>query len=285
MEGRRPRQSEELLDVLKVAIDEGTIWPLISEGICACVENAASLRKDFLVLVENRRFPAAQFMYVTCMEEVGKAAILFDVARTSLAAMFLPRLCRAFYNHAAKFAYARVLVSPGRGDLAAALEKYRIETIEYWHNPNPEDGEPDSLADGLYERESALYVDHVGYGRGWFRPTTSSIMPRLRADPEFLGNSGSTSGETEINAALRPLERAHSESLFCADAVAMVSKEFSGVFCNAGDDEQVTYILGRLAESLQRSGVTISTETVQANFMRLPIYAAIVAPERIPPFR
>jgi len=110
-------------------------------------------------------------------------------------------------------------------------------------------------------------------------------MPRLRADPEFTGNFGSTSGEIEINAALRPLERARSEALFCADALAMVSKEFSAVFCNAGCDEQVTAHLGCLAESLQRSGVTISTETSQANFMRLPLYAAIVAPERIPPFR
>ncbi len=33
---------------------------------------------DLSVLLTNRRSAAAQFVYATCMEEMGKALILFD---------------------------------------------------------------------------------------------------------------------------------------------------------------------------------------------------------------
>lgn len=283
MNDRRPRQSETLERLLTDAFSDGTIWRFISDGIWACLENANSLRADFLTLARGGRFPAAQFTYATCLEETGKAVILFDVARIDRATGFMPHLCRAFYNHAAKFGYARVLASPGRGDLAAALERYRIETVEYWRNPDPEDGEPDTLAAGLYARESALYVDYVEFDGAWFRPT-SSILPRFYADPTFLGNSGSTSGQIEIEAALQPLEQARSESLFSPDSLAIVSEEYSVTFCNAGCDAQVDAIRGRVAERLQRSGIPFSASTANSNLMKFPLYAMIAAPDRIPRF-
>lgn len=283
MNGRRPRQSDVLIGVLKNAVDRNVIWPLVADGICACVENAVSLREDLLVLTANRRFPAAQFIYATCMEEIGKALILFDVARIDLAAGFLPHLCRAFYSHAAKFAYARTSACPGRGDLAAALESFRLETIEYWHNPDPTDGEPDLLAAGLYARESALYVDYVEFDGKWFRPADSAL-PRLYADPAFVGGSGLSSAEKEINTALNPLKLACSESLFCPDALTIISDELSRLFCNAGCDGQVGATLERIGDRLRCGIANISAETLSATFMRLPLYAAIVAPERISRF-
>jgi hypothetical protein len=128
------------------------------------------------------------------------------------------------------------------------------------------------IADAMYNRESALYVDYVEHDGEWSRPA-SARLPRMFANHH----------DTRLASVSAALDQARTESLFSAGALGIINEEFRDHFCKAGSDRGVAIILDRLAQRLRSVGVAISDETLLANFMRLPLYAMIVAPDKALP--
>ena len=269
---RRPEGWRVLIDAIETATSADHLPGFLSEGIRACISNAESLATDLSVLVNNRRIAAAQFVYATCMEEMGKALILLDIVRADLRQdARLKLLCKAFYNHLKKYGYAKTIYSPGRGRLEDALYLYTRELVEYWPNTDPEDGEPDMPADGIAHREWAIYVDWVESDGGWFCPPHSSLASLLCGQ----GLAGTTPAERMVKSVLDPLLRADREGMFCPEPLKIIQTEFPPVYISSGSDEEVKKLLERLRERFSTAQISVSDDTLSSNFMRCPLYAAI----------
>jgi len=78
---KRPENWLVPLHTCESARANGKLFEFASSGISVCVRNAESLAGDLTLLLVNKRSAAAQFMYATCMEEMGKAFILLDMMR------------------------------------------------------------------------------------------------------------------------------------------------------------------------------------------------------------
>jgi AbiV family abortive infection protein len=100
------------------AVENGRAYEFIASGIEICLENAVSLAAEFACLVSNDFNARVQFVMATAMEEIGKALILFDFARIPRAKKdWITGLCKAFYSHLKKGAYAKIIYWPGSGVL------------------------------------------------------------------------------------------------------------------------------------------------------------------------
>ncbi|MBZ5672582.1 MAG: AbiV family abortive infection protein [Acidobacteriia bacterium] len=262
-----------LLHTCETARANGQLSEFIAGGISASVLNAESLAGDLTLLAANKRSAAAQFIYATCMEEMGKAFILLDMLRADCRPNGrLARLCRAFYNHLNKYGYAMTVYTPGTGRMEDALGLYELELIEYWPNRDPESGEPDMVADGSAHREWAIYVDWVEFDGRWFFPPDSSLA-KVLAEPLSPGMPSEV--EERVNELLGPLLKAETEGLFSAESLQIIHEEFSPHYLSATSDERIRQILKRLEERFAQAGSRVTPQTLSANFMRYPLYAAI----------
>ena len=271
---KRPENWLVLLHTCESARANGKLFEFIAGGISACVRNAESLAGDLTLLLANKRSAAAQFIYATCMEEMGKAFILLDMVRADCRpGGRLKHLCRAFYNHLNKYGYARTVHFPGAGRMEDALALYKLELIEYWPNRDPESGEPALPADGFAHRECAIYVDWVEFDGRWFFPPDSSLA-KYFADAWIPGHP--SPAEETVNELLGPLLRADTEGLFSAESLQIVREEFSPHYLSATSDERIRQILIGLEERFVQAGSRVTPQTLSANFMRFPLYAAIL---------
>ena len=227
---------------------------------------------DLSVLVNNKRIAAAQFIYATCMEEMGKALILLDLVRADFRQDGrLKLLCKAFYDHLCKYGYAKTICSPGTGRLKDALYLYKRELVEYWPNTDPEDGQPDMPADGVAYREWAIYVDWIEFDGRWSYPARSSLANLLCGE----GLASITPAEKMVKSVLDPLLKADRECMFCPEALKIIQTEFSPVYISSGSDEEVKKRLERLRQRFSAGQISVSDDTLGSNFMRCPLYAAI----------
>jgi AbiV family abortive infection protein len=260
-----------LLAACEAARAKGELFEFVGNGISACVDNAESLAQDLAVLIEQKRTAAAQFIYATCMEEMGKASILLDMVRADCRPDGrLKLLCKAFYSHLKKYGYAKTVVVPALR-IRAALDLYRLRLIEYWPNRDPEDGTPDEVADVFAHREWAIYVDWVEYDGRWSSPRDSSLANLLAGE----GISGTAPARREVSQLLAPLLRAKTEGLFSAASLRVIHEEFSPHYISERFVGDIQPILARVQDRLARSGSNVTPQTLAANFMRYPLYAAI----------
>lgn len=270
---KRPENWLILLHTCESARANGKLFEFLVGGISACVRNAESLARDLTVLLANKRSVAAQFIFATCMEEMGKAFILLDMVRADCRPDGrLKHLCRAFYSHLNKYGYARTVHYPGAGKMEDALVLYKLELIEYWPNRDPESGEPAMPADGFAHREWAIYVDWVEFDERWFFPPASTLAKYL-ADAWISGQP--SPAEQTVNELLGPLLRADAEGLFSAESLQIIHEEFSPHYLPANSDERIRQILMRLGERFVQAGIRVTPQTLSANFMRFPLYAAV----------
>src|ERR1700674_4245766 len=113
---RKPKPWPLLESAFHRARQNGCAYDFLANGIQACLENAASLAKEFSCLAAHGFNARAQFVMATAMEEMGKALILFDFVRISWDQKdWISALCKAFYNHIKKAAYAKIVYWPGSG--------------------------------------------------------------------------------------------------------------------------------------------------------------------------
>jgi AbiV family abortive infection protein len=262
-----------LLRTCERARADGNLFEYKGGGISACVLNAKSLAGDLTLLVANKRSAAAQFIYATCLEEMGKAFILLDMVRAGCRPDGrLKHLCRAFYDHLSKFGYARAVWDSGTRPMGYALALYESELRRYWPNQDPEGGEPAMPPDGIAQREWAIYVDWVEFDGQWFFPPDSSLAKFMAG---ALNPGNPSPAEETVNELLGPLLKAETEGLFSAESLQIIHEEFSPHDLSAASDDKIQQILMRLEERFVQPGNRVTPQTIHANFMRYPLYAAI----------
>jgi len=276
----RPKAWKFLLDAFDRACQCGRGYEFLSTGIEACLENAISLSKEFACLAAHGFNARAQFVMATAMEEMGKALVLFDLARIPWRQReWVVGLCKAFYNHLKKAAYAKIIYWPGSGAMADALVLFKLELIEYWPNRDPESGEPAEYADGFIDREWGLYVDWNEFDGRWFSPVSSTLAYYYAQEKE---PSGKSIGQERIEKVLSQLVRAREEGLLTPRSLEIVHGQMSRLQVTTTTPEHVIYdAVADVSRKLSEIGVKLSDETVRSNFMCYPLYAAIVTPKEI----
>jgi AbiV family abortive infection protein len=278
--GKRPEQWK----ILKAAFDRernsGLAYKFLADGIEACLENASFLLAEFLCLASNGFNARAQFVYATAMEELGKVLILFDFARVSWQREeWVTLLCKAFYHHLKKAAYAKVIYWPGSGALADALYLYKLGLIEHFPNNDPESGEPDEYAGGIVDREWGLYVDWSEFDGRWFLPTHSTLAYYYAQEK---WDEHQRVGEQRIASVLSELTAGQREGLFTDGALRVVHTVMSQLYVTASTPEaDVIRILQDVRAQLSAIGINISEGVIKSKFMDYPLYAVILTPEQV----
>ena len=74
------------------------------------------------------------------------------------------------------------------------------------------------------------------------------------------------------------------EGIFKEESLAAIHRRFSPQYITAGCEDKVAHALAELPGELARLGIAVSPEALAANFMRLPLYAAILSPDQIPEY-
>lgn len=169
----RPEPSKQLFESVFADHEPEVVLRTISKGLIAILENAIRLMEDMTVLMKAERFPTAKFLLTTTNEEMAKTYILLDSCRLDLSrhTSTLRRLCRAFYDHIAKYAYNEIVK---HSDIIRDMEHAKIfwesETTKWWPSSGPESGEPDMPHETYFSREMPLYVDFIEYDQKWHKP-------------------------------------------------------------------------------------------------------------------
>lgn len=147
------------------------IISIISEGIPIIIENVRGLLKDADLLKNNNRFMIASFLGVTAREEIAKIHILVDACRLDFEkhGSTLKSLCKAFYNHVAKYAYYTIFSHPNIKSMAEAKKCWEVNTKKVWPADTGSD-EPDERHSTNFLREMPLYVDFDYWVNEWFSP-------------------------------------------------------------------------------------------------------------------
>ena len=169
----RPEPAKELFENVFVGFEPEAVLRTISQGLIAFLENATRLMEDMMVLMKEERFPTAKFLLTTTNEEMAKTYILLDACRLDLSrhTSTLRRLCWAFYDHIAKYAYNEII---NRSDIIRDMQQIKVfweaETTKWWPSSGPESGEPDMPHETYFSREMPLYVDFIEYDQKWHKP-------------------------------------------------------------------------------------------------------------------
>jgi AbiV family abortive infection protein len=276
----RPEAWKSLLAAFDHACQCGRGYEFLSTGIDACLENAISLSEEFACLAAHDFNARAQFVMATAMEEMGKALILFDLGRIPWKRReWVVGLCKAFYSHLMKAAYAKIIYWPGSGAITDALVLFKLELIEYWPNRDPESGEPAEYADGFVDREWGLYVDWNEFDGRWFSPVSSTLAYYYAQEKEL---SGKSVGYERIEKVLSQLVKARNEGLFTPKGLEVVHSEMSRLHVTSTTPEDAIFnAVVEASRKLVEIGVKLSDETVRSNLMCYPLYAAIVTPKDI----
>lgn len=183
MRANRPPKLDEALfeNLFCVRKPEETI-EVISRGLSSFLTNATRLLGDVEVLVRAERYATAAFLLATAHEEMAKTYIMLDACRLDFSrhTNVLKALCRAFYDHVIKHAYARVACFSGFADMGHVRVFWDAEVTRWWPSTHPESGEPDMPHDTYFAREMPLYVDFIEYDGAWSVP--DSTMGRMKFD-------------------------------------------------------------------------------------------------------
>ena len=98
-----------------------------------------------------------------------------------------------------------------------------------------------------------------------------------RRSGEFVPNSRPPAEEA-VESLLKPILKADQEGLFSPKALEIIHSEFSRNYISSGSDEQVGVILTKLKQRFSKRGIPVSDDTLNSNFMRYPLYAAVFEP-------
>lgn len=106
-----PKPGIKLFENLFLGLEYEAILKRISDGVQAVISNSVRLLEDVEILLNSERFASAGFLLATADEEMAKAYILLDMCRLDFYKHenTLKHLCRAFYEHVAKFAYNEIV--------------------------------------------------------------------------------------------------------------------------------------------------------------------------------
>lgn len=216
-----PKPGIKLYENLFNGLSFGVILNRISEGIYAAIENSNRLIEDVELLLKSKRFASAGFLLATADEEMAKVYILLDMCRLDFTKHenTLKHLCRAFYEHVAKFAYNEIVrFSLGFRDMEHVKEMWLAEITRWWPS-GYESGEPDFPHDTYFLRELPLYVDFIEFDQKWHLPDRHTL--KYRFDREFGEDSFSDSKK-----ALNKLNESRESGFFSPECLAILNGNF-----------------------------------------------------------
>lgn len=170
---KKPKSATLLYENLFSRRDRSITLNLLSEGGTAVIANVQRLLDDASLLVESERFASASFLLATANEEMAKSYILLDACRLDFSQYqsVLKKLCWAFYDHVAKYAYMEIINFSRFHDMAHVKEMWAAKVTRWWPaTDDPECGEPDMPHETHFTREIPLYIDFIDYDQYWFVP-------------------------------------------------------------------------------------------------------------------
>lgn len=245
----------------------------LSEGVLACVSNAARLLDDATVLVTSGRYATATLITTTATEEIAKAYILLDACRLDLSRhhSVLKRLSRAFYDHISKHAYYAIHRFPRVISTDALRDLWRVETTRWWPRGDPESGEPDMPHETYFHRQLPLYVDFSDYSRSW-------ITPNNDAYSLYFEQPGGFDRLQTTTEALDRFRRPERNRLFSPEVLEIVNRSLKDHYFN----DNVSFLeirrhYARMAENITRSTSALVEEVLQSPLSALPLYHFVAA--------
>jgi AbiV family abortive infection protein len=227
-EHQPPKPWDQLFDNLFARHEERTSIERISEGLRALVSNASRLLEDVKSLQRTARYSSSAFLLTTADEEMAKCYILLDMCRLDFSRhqSVLKRLCRAFYNHVAKYTYMDLVRN---SDIYRSMDQVKynwdVQVIKWWPG-DVERGEPDMPHDTYFGREMPLYVDFIDVDQRWSIPNNDS--DKIYFFEEFLGESKLTKSE----ASFLKLKDTQDAGLLGVDALTELHEVFKNQYCN-----------------------------------------------------
>ena len=179
-------------------------------------------------------------------EEMAKTYILVDMCRLDFGRYesVLRRLCQAFYDHIAKYAYVEVLTFVNVKSMNDAKGIWQ-HAVRRWWPGSYEDGDPDMPHETYFDREMPLYVDFGDYDQKWLLPADSD--QRAHFEP-FLGRTPLS----EAHKLLDPWEKASSLRLCAPEVLTAVNRVFAQRYVKETTDVNTLVALyKRVAQALE----------------------------------
>jgi AbiV family abortive infection protein len=179
---KAPNPSDLLFENLFIRRNRNSTLDVISKGLNCVAENAESLLHEAKILADSEKKARASFLVTTANEEIAKAYILLDICRLDFEKQqtILRRLCKAFYNHIAKYAYYKTIWRSTSAPIPwPRIVDFFKNDLKEWR-PSESMDEPDMPHDVYFDRESNLYVDFSDYAQTWVKPIPEN--PRQEFD-------------------------------------------------------------------------------------------------------
>jgi hypothetical protein len=179
-------------------------------------------------------------------------------------ASVLQKLCRAFYDHVAKYAYIELLEETLTDSMERAGRFWRIAVTRWWPAGDPEDGEPDMPHATYFYRELPLYLDFGDYERRWLVPDNANQRSRFEWQPGPL---------EKAERLLEPWRLADAAGLCTAEALQIVNSVFSRRYIGADTPNVELERLYSTVEERITEEIGISSESFRMSpLIRWPLY-------------
>ena len=251
----------------------------ISEGLDLIRKNAKRLLDDAKAFSKKERYASARFLLSTADEEMGKWYILVDMIRLhENHEATLKALCKAFYNHVAKYAYRNVSWREEWREFKAVKKKWENE-VARWKRLDRAKFKAAIRHPTVYDREWPLYVDvdvdvdainepETGKGEGktaklghWGAPENDSY------ENEFVADSSGFSILTEVSEEFERISDSHRAGLCSCAALRDLNQVFRKEFFGHNTDAKR---LRKLYDGLaKKRGVSDYLDTAMAAW---PLY-------------
>jgi AbiV family abortive infection protein len=158
---------------------------LIAEGCAALALHMGELHAAALALRTTGLSVPANILDGYALEEAAKALILVDLIRAGADQKLVKRCIKAFYNHRARWGYAR-LISMSPANWREAAERFTESTESAFDLDGWEGAEFLVRNEFDLARETMLYVDYVTSGDNdehaeWSAPQTRSYLAGMVA--------------------------------------------------------------------------------------------------------
>ena len=260
-----PKPGLKLYENLFSGLEFEAILKRISDGIHAVISNSGRLLEDVEILLDSERFASAGFLLATADEEMAKAYILLDMCRLDFYKHenILKHLCRAFYEHVAKFAYNEIVRFPfSFRDMEHVKEMWLAEITRWWPS-GYEFGEPDFPHDTYFLRELPLYADFIEFDQKWHIPNRHTS--RYRFDRDFEENSFSSSKK-----ALKKLTDSEKLGFFSPECLQILNGIFKKYFLSG--NTEIEKLFGLYRKVKDKIADHLKEEFERSALNQVPLY-------------
>ena len=237
-----PKPADLLFNNIFADRQPAEVCKLVAGGIAGAWRNADRLLSDAKALVESGRLSSARFLVTTAREELAKAPLLLDACMLDFSKhrSVLQKLCRAFYDHVAKYAYIELLEETLTDSMDRASRFWKTAVTRWWPGGGLEDGEPDMPHATHSDREFPLYLNYGDYERRWLVPDDSQQRSRFNWRPDPV---------TKAEQLIEPWRQADAAGLCAPEVLEIVNSVFR---CRYVREDTANAELHRLFMAVER---------------------------------